>query len=57
MLGVHRPTVTLAVDALQQAGVITSRYGRIKVQKRLGLEAASCECYETIKGHFARLGL
>ena len=57
MLGVHRPTVTLAVDALQQAGAITSRYGRIKVQKRLGLEAASCECYETIKGHFARLGL
>lgn len=57
MLGVHRPAVTLAVDALQHAGVITSRYGRIKVQKRGGLEAASCECYETIKGHFARLGL
>ena len=57
MLGVHRPMVTLAVDALQRAGVITSRYGRIRVQKRRGLEAASCECYATIKGHFTRLGL
>jgi CRP-like cAMP-binding protein len=57
MLGVHRPTVTLAVDALQRAGVITSRYGRIRVRTRRGLEAASCECYATIKGHFTRLGL
>src|SRR5688572_33108224 len=57
MLGVHRPTVTVAVDALQDAGVITSRYGRIRVQRRRALEAASCECYETIKRHFARLGL
>jgi hypothetical protein len=57
MLGVHRPTVTVAVDALQHAGLITSRYGRIRVQRRRALEAASCECYETIKMHFARLGL
>jgi CRP-like cAMP-binding protein len=57
MLGVHRPTVTLAVDALQHAGIIASRYGRIRVRRRRALEAASCECYETIKGHFARLGI
>ena len=57
MLGVHRPTATLAVDALQRAGVIRSRYGRVRIEKRRGLEAVSCECYGTIKAHFARLGL
>ena len=57
MLGVHRPTVTLAVDALQRAGVIRSRYGRVRIEKRRVLEAVSCECYGTIKAHFARLGL
>jgi CRP-like cAMP-binding protein len=57
MLGVHRPTVTLVVGTLQRAGLISSRYGRIRVLKRRMLEDASCECYEVIKGHFRRLGL
>ena len=57
MLGVHRPTATLAVDALQRAGVIRSRYGRVRIEKRRRLEALTCECYGTIKAHFARLGL
>jgi hypothetical protein len=57
MLGVHRPTVTLVLGTLQRAGLISSRYGRIRVLKRLKLEAASCECYEVIKEHFRRLGL
>ena len=57
MLGVHRPTVTLVIGALQRAGLISSKYGRIRVQKRRQLEAASCECYEVIRAHFERLGL
>jgi CRP-like cAMP-binding protein len=57
MLGVHRPTVTLVIGTLQHAGLISSRYGRIRVLKRRKLEAASCECYEVIKAHFRRLGL
>ncbi len=57
MLGVHRPTVTLVIGALQHAGLISSRYGRIRVLKRRKLEQASCECYEVIKAHFQRLGL
>lgn len=57
MLGVHRPTVTVAVDALQHAGIVASRYGRMRVCRRRALEAASWECYETMKSHFARLGL
>jgi len=57
MLGVQRPTVTLVIGTLQDAGLITSRYGRIRVLKRRQLERASCECYEVIRAHFQRLGL
>jgi hypothetical protein len=49
--------VTLVIGTLQHAGLISSRYGRIRVLKRRKLEAASCECYEVIKAHFRRLGL
>jgi CRP-like cAMP-binding protein len=57
MLGVRRPTVTMVLCALQQAGMIASRYGRIRIFKRRRLEAASCECYGVIEAHFTRLGL
>ncbi len=57
MLGVQRPTVTVVMGALQNSGLITSRYGRIRVVKRRQLQDASCECYEVIRNHFRRLGL
>jgi CRP-like cAMP-binding protein len=55
MLGVRRPTVTLVAAALQQAGLIRYRRGHVTVVNRPGLEAASCECYATVKASFARL--
>ena len=57
MLGVQRPTVTLVMGTLQDDGLITTRYGRIRVLERKKLEQASCECYEVIRAHFQRLGL
>jgi CRP-like cAMP-binding protein len=57
MLGVHRPTVTVVLRALQRKGLIASGYGRIHILKRTRLEAACCECYGVVRGHFARLGL
>jgi len=57
MLGVQRPTVTVVLRGLQELGVIASKYGHMRVLKRRQLEAASCECYAVIRGHFARLGL
>lgn len=57
MLGVQRPTVTVALRALQREGLISSRYGRIQILQRKRLEAAACECYDVIRAHFARLGL
>ena len=57
MLGVQRPTVTLTIGTLQDAGLITTTYGRIRVLKRKKLERAACECYAVIRAHFERLGL
>jgi CRP-like cAMP-binding protein len=45
MLGVHRPAVSLAAGALSHAGLIRYRRGNIAIIDRVGLEAASCECY------------
>jgi CRP-like cAMP-binding protein len=55
MLGVCRSTVTLAAGALQRAGLIRYRRGAITVLDRLGLEAASCECYRVIREQYERL--
>jgi CRP-like cAMP-binding protein len=57
MLGSTRPTVTVVAVELQKAGLIKYTHGRITVLDRKGLEAASCECYTTVKRHFDRLGL
>lgn len=46
MLGVRRPSITLAAFALQKAGFIRYRHGKMRLIDRAGLEAAACECYE-----------
>lgn len=55
MLGVHRPTVSIAARALQRAGLIRYSRGAITVLDRPGLEEASCECYRIIRRHYERL--
>jgi CRP-like cAMP-binding protein len=55
MLGVSRPSVTIAVGALQHAGFVAYQRGVLTVLDRRGLEAAACECYATIRDEFARL--
>jgi CRP-like cAMP-binding protein len=57
MLGVQRPTVTLVLGTLQRAGLISTKYGRIRILDRPNLERASCECHQVIRAHFERLGL
>ena len=49
MLAVQRPSVTLALQALQEAGAISQKRGRILVCDRPGLEAAACGCYGRIR--------
>jgi len=55
MLGVHRPTVTIATRTLQTAGLITQRRRVISIIDRAGLEEASCECYRLVRRRFEQL--
>jgi CRP-like cAMP-binding protein len=55
MLGVRRPSVTVAAGQLQKAGLIRYQRGRIRVVDRAGLEAAACGCYEALRLEFDRM--
>ncbi|MGY3449274.1 Crp/Fnr family transcriptional regulator [Bradyrhizobium sp. USDA 4353] len=55
MLGVHRPTVTIAARMLQQAGLIRYHRGQVEVLDRDGLQAAACPCYRLIDDQYRRL--
>jgi Crp-like helix-turn-helix domain len=55
MLGVRRPSVTFVARALQRAGFIEYRRGRLRIRDRQGLEAASCECYQLMREEQRRL--
>jgi CRP-like cAMP-binding protein len=45
MLGVQRPTVTIAARLLQAAELIHYRYGRVTIRDHEGLREVACECY------------
>jgi CRP-like cAMP-binding protein len=53
MLAVRRPSVTVAAGALHEAGLISYHRGNISIRDRLGLEEASCECYENARAEYA----
>jgi len=55
MLGVHRPTISTAAEALQERGLIAYHRGKITVTDRRGLEAASCEHYAEFRAVYEDL--
>jgi len=55
MLGVRRPTVTLILQGLHESGLVDNSRGSINIVNLAGLEAASCECYQSVKATFHRL--
>jgi len=54
-LGVRRPGVTVAAQALQAKGSIAYRHGTVSILDRKRLEAAACECYAAITADYTRL--
>jgi CRP-like cAMP-binding protein len=57
MLGVRRTSVSPVAHTLQQAGMISFKRGKIRILNAEALEETACECYETVKSHYARLRL
>ena len=55
MLGVRRPTVSVAAGILQDAGLIRYARGLITIRDRAGLEHAACECYGSVTDDYARI--
>jgi CRP-like cAMP-binding protein len=45
MLGTRRSSVTVAAGILQEAGIISTARGDVKIVNRKKLEDAACECY------------
>lgn len=55
LLGSHRPAVSTAANALQTAGRISYRQGKITVLDRLGLSNVACGCYSVVTREYERL--
>ena len=53
-LGVNRGSASQAASALQRAGLIRYRRGRITILDRTGVEAAACGCYRIVKDEVER---
>jgi CRP-like cAMP-binding protein len=52
MLGVRRPSVSLAAGELQARGLIRCGRGRVTIRDGAKLEAACCECYRAVRDEF-----
>lgn len=52
MLGTRRPGITLALGALQQAGLIECGRGNIVIKDGEQLEHGACECYSALRRQF-----
>lgn len=55
LLGVQRTTVNAVIRMLQDEGLVTTRRGVIEVADRAGLKRRTCECYDKVERHFARV--
>lgn len=55
MLGVARPSVSLAAETLKNAGLISYSRGVVTIQDRIGLESSACSCYEHIRKQYSTL--
>jgi CRP-like cAMP-binding protein len=52
VLGTGRTGITMAANKLQREGLIRYRRGQITILNRAGMEAISCDCYQSTKEVF-----
>jgi hypothetical protein len=55
MLGVRRETVSLTLRILQNAGLLETRRGVVRIVDRDGIESTCCECYGVMREELERL--
>ena|SRR2546425_304401 len=55
MLGVRRPSVTVAAGLLQEAGLISYRRGLVTILDRERLEESACEDYRLTRAIYERM--
>ncbi len=48
MLGVRRPTVTLVLNDLANAGIVSISRGKVRIVDRARLESRACDCYRRV---------
>jgi CRP-like cAMP-binding protein len=53
MLGVQRPSISNAAEALERAGLIERGRRQVTILDRRGLTKASCECYQLLRSRLA----
>jgi CRP-like cAMP-binding protein len=53
MLGVQRPSITIAAKELERAGLIKRGRRQVTILNRKGLTKASCECYQLVRERVA----
>lgn len=55
MLGVHRPSISIAAAALKKAGLISYERGILTVLDSEGLARNACECYTVVETQFEKI--
>ncbi len=53
MLGAQRPSITIAAQKLERAGLIRRGRRQVTILDRKGLTKASCECYQLVRERVA----
>jgi CRP-like cAMP-binding protein len=53
MLGVQRPSISIAAQELERAGLIERGRRQVTILDRQGLTKASCECYQLVRSRLA----
>lgn len=55
MMGVNRPSLSLAIASLQHRRLIEYRRAWLTIRDRRGLESRACECYQTLREESERV--